>query len=131
MRRRVPDQSTEKRVAREQVGFKAQPLHLVKNLSRVVRLTGGNVGADRQVENRLGDAGGDGGIRVEDLAVEGIVLVGRDEGDEEGLGVGELVEGEDGGEEGEERKRREGGNEGREVGLCPFVEGDEAAGPAG
>lgn len=54
------------------------------------------------------------------------LAIGGDEGDEEGLGVGELAVLEEGGEEGEEAVR--GGSEGGRVGLEELEQGEESGG---
>lgn len=62
-----------------------------------------DVGTNGGVEEGFGGAGeGPGG--VEERAVEVVAAVDGDEGDKKGLGVGEFVVAEEGGEEGEERR---------------------------
>lgn len=84
-----------------------------------------NIGANGSVEKRSGEPG-ERASGVEDEAVELVLAIGGDEGDEEGLGVGELVVREEGGEEEEEGVR--GVSEGRRVGLEEPEEGEEGVG---
>lgn len=98
-------------------------LHLAENLGSKVGFAGLNIRANRSVEN---DFGGfrEVAVGMEEGLVEMVLAVGGDEGDEEGLGVGEFVAAEEGRKEGEERGG--GLGEGGGVGLSPFEEGDES-----
>lgn len=98
-----------------------QLLHLGEELRGEVRLADVEVGADGGVEEGLG-AAGDGGFGA-------VVVIGGDEFDEEGFGVGEFVVGEERGEEGEEGAR--GLGEEGEVGVGPVEEGEECGGVGG
>ena len=85
-------------------------LHLVENLRGKVGLLGLDIGTNGGVKKGFGSKAS----RVEEEeAVELVVVVavGGDEGDEEGLGIGEFAVGEEGREE---RERRDWGEEVRE-----------------
>lgn len=84
-----------------------------------------NVGANGSVEKRSGGPG-EHASRMEDEAVELVLAIGGDEGDEEGLGVGELVVREEGWKDEEDGVR--GVSEGRRVGLEELEEGEESVG---
>jgi hypothetical protein len=100
----VSYQGIEESVASEQIRRKSQPLHLHENLRGEVGLLPLNVGANGSVEKRSAWPGENAG-RMEDEAVELVLAIGGDEGDEEGLGVGELVVGEEGWEDEEDGVR--------------------------
>ena len=115
-------QSIEECVASKQIRGEMKALHLVENLHGEVGLLGLDIGADGGVKKGFGGFGNE-ARRVEEEAVELVVAVGGDEGDEEGLGVGEFLVGEEGREEREEGMGR--GSEGRRAGLDEFEEGEE------
>lgn len=118
-------QGIEESITSEQIRKKSQPLHLLENLRGEVGLLPLNIGANGSVEKRSGGPG-ERASGVEDEAVELVLAIGGDEGDDEGLGVGELAVRKEGGEEEEEGVR--GGSEGRRVGLEEPEEGEEGVG---
>lgn len=87
----------------------------------------GVAGVDVSGEGGVEEGFGEGAVGAEEERVEGVATVGGNEGDEEGLGVGEFAVGEEGREDGEKRVR--GGAERRwRVGLEAVEEGEERGG---
>lgn len=128
MRGVTSHESRNQTITGEHVRPVPQLLHLGEELRGEVRLADVEVGADGGVEEGLG-AAGDGGVGAEEEAVEAVVVIGGDEIDEEGFGIGEFVVGEERGEEGEEGAR--GLGEEGEVGVGPVEEGEECGGVGG
>lgn len=90
-----------------------------------------NISPNCSVKKGLGGSG-EGASRVEERAVEIVAAIGRDEVEEKGFGVGELVVGEEGGEDGEERREGVGvERESWDVLLGPNEEGEEVVGATG
>lgn len=115
-----PDKSVKESVAREQIRSKAEAFHFVEDLESELRLLGENVSSYGGIKERFGD----GVIGAEEAGVKGMArVIGGDEVEEEGFGVGEFAAGEEGRQESEERF---GGNGegGRCVCLEPFEEGN-------
>lgn len=88
-------------------------------------LSGVNIGSNGNVKENFGGSGEIAG-RMEEGLVEMVLAIGGNEGDEEGLGGGEVVAAEERREEGEEGVG--GLGEGGSVGLQPFEEGNESCG---
>ena len=93
-------QSIEECVASKQIRRETKALHLVENLHGKVGLLGLDIGTNGGVKKGSGSK-----ASQEEEAVELVVAVRGDEGDEEGLGIGEFAVGEEGREE---RERRNG-----------------------
>ena len=87
-------QSIEECVASKRIRGETKALHLVENLRGEVGLLGLDIGTNGGVKKGFGS---------DASRVELVVAVGGDEGDEEGLGVGEFVVGEEGMGRGSER----------------------------
>ncbi|PON42222.1 hypothetical protein PanWU01x14_283380 [Parasponia andersonii] len=113
VRRRESYQRIEKSVAGEQIGGEMVPLHHVEDLGGEVWLSGLNIGTHRGIKKGFGGSW-EAAVGVEEGLVQMVLPIGGDERDKEGLGIGELVVAEEGGEEGEEwgRGLGEGGNMG-------------------
>ena len=98
-------QSIEECVASKRIRRETKALHLVENLHGKVGMLGLDIGTNGGVKKGFGSK-----ASQEEEAVELVVAVGGDEGDEEGLGIGEFAVGEEGREEREEGMGR--GSEG-------------------
>ena len=96
-------QSIEECVASKRIRRETKALHLVENLHGKVGMLGLDIGTNGGVKKGFGSKASR--VEEEEEAVELVVAVGGDEGDEEGLGIGEFAVGEEGREE---RERRNG-----------------------
>ena len=97
-------QSIEECVASKRIRRETKALHLVENLHGKVGLLGLDIGTNGGVKKGFGSK-----ASQEEEAVELVVAVGGDEGDEEGLSIEEFAVGEEGREE-----RKEGMGRGSE-----------------
>ena len=101
--------SIEECVASKRILRETKALHLVENLRGKVGLLGLDIGTNGGVKKGFGSKASQGEEEeVVELVV--VVAVGGDEGDEEGLGIGEFAVGEEGREKREEGMGR--GSEG-------------------
>ena len=107
-------QSIEECVASKRIRGETKALHLVENLHGEVGLLGLDIGTNGGVKKAFGSKASQVEEEEEEEEVVELVVVvavGGDEGDEEGLGIGEFAVGEEGREE---RERSEWGEEVRE-----------------